>query len=65
MVSQESFMLDCAGAIVMCWHCIRRSSSLYVTRNIRLKKLGNIFLDMVVMTAGIVMISTAYTDKRQ
>ena len=62
-VSQESFMLDCAGAIVMCVGIASGVAAACMSLgNIRLKKLGNIFslISGVVMTAGIVMISTAY-----
>ena len=62
-VSQESFMLDCAGAIVMCVGiALGVAAACMSLGNIRLKKLGNIFslISGVVMTAGIVMISTAY-----
>ena len=62
-VSQESFMLDCAGAIVMCVGIASGVAAACMSLgNIRLKKLGNIFslISGVVMIAGIVMISTAY-----
>lgn len=43
-VSQESFMLDCARRNrYVCRHCIRRSSSLYVTRKYTLKEAWKYF----------------------
>lgn len=43
-VSQESFMLDCAGAIVMCVGIASGVAAACMSLgNIRLKKLGNIF----------------------
>lgn len=64
-VSESSFMLDCAGAIVMCVGIAAGVAAACMSLgNIRLKKLGNAFtlISGAAMAVGIVMIRTAYSQ---